>query len=73
MSVDRATYCEGEWRTLAQCHDAAWFDGGFYLRVEWGGDILRSENGSSFQRVYRDPDEHTAYKTITFAEGYVAP
>ena len=73
MDLEQATYCEGQWRSLSQCHDAAWFDGGFYLRVEWGGEILRSTNGANFQRVYRDPDEHTAYKTITFAEGYVAP
>jgi hypothetical protein len=73
MDIEQGTYCEGQWRSLSQCHDAAWFDGGFYLRVEWGGEILRSANGSNFQRVYEDPDEHTAYKTITFAEGYVAP
>ena len=73
MDIEQGTYCEGQWRSLSQCHDAAWFDGGFYLRVEWGGEILRSESGSNFQRVYKDPDEHTAYKTITFAEGYVAP
>jgi hypothetical protein len=73
MNVEKATYCEGAWKTLSQCHDAAWFDGGFYLRVEWGGTIQRSETGSNFQQVYRDPDEHTAYKTITFAQGYVAP
>jgi len=73
MDVEQATYCEGEWRSLSGCHDAAWFDGGFYLRVEWGGEILRSETGSNFQRVYRDPKQHTPYKTITFAEGYVAP
>jgi hypothetical protein len=73
MDIEQGTYCEGQWRSLSQCHDAAWFDGGFYLRVEWGGEILRSTNGSSFQRVYKDPQEHTPYKTITFAEGYVAP
>jgi hypothetical protein len=73
IDIEQGTYCEGQWRSLSQCHDAAWFDGGFYLRVEWGGEILRSESGSNFQRVYKDPDEHTAYKTITFAEGYVAP
>jgi hypothetical protein len=73
MNVDDATYCEGQWRTLAQCHDAIWFDGGFYLRVEWGGQIQRATTGSDFRRVYQDPDEHTAYKTISFAQGYVAP
>jgi hypothetical protein len=73
MNVADATYCERQWRTLAQCHDAAWFDGGFYLRVEWGGQIQRSTDGSDFSRVYQDPDEHTAYKSITFAQGYVAP
>jgi hypothetical protein len=73
MNVEDATYCEGEWRTLAQCHDAAWFDAGFYLRVEWGGHIQRSTDGSDFRSVYQDPDEHTGYKTITFAQGYVAP
>jgi hypothetical protein len=73
MNLDDATYCEGQWRPLAQCHDAAWFEPGFYLRVEWGGQIQRSSDGSTFDRVYQDPDEHTAYKTITFAQGYVAP
>jgi hypothetical protein len=73
MSVDDATYCEGAWKTLAQCHDATWFQDGFYLTVEWGGQIRRSTNGQNFQTVYTDDQENTLYKACAMAEGYVAP
>jgi hypothetical protein len=73
LGVDDGTYCDGQWRSLADCHDAAWFDGGFYLHAEWGGEIQRSPTGANFKRVYLDPKQHTAYKSFTFAEGYVIP
>lgn len=73
MTVDDATYCEGAWKTLAECHDATWFPDGFYLAVEWGGQIRRSTNGQSFQTVYTDSQENTLYKACAMAEGYVAP
>jgi len=68
-----ASYCAGKWQALSDCHDAAWFEPGYYLQAEWGGQIRRSPDGAKFTRVYQDPDEHTAYKSFTFAEGYVAP
>lgn len=73
MGIEEATYCEGSWKTLAECHDATWFDDGFYLKVEWGGQIRRSTNGQSFQTVYTDDQENTLYKASAMAEGYVAP
>lgn len=73
LGVSKGTYCEGEWRSLTDCHDAAWFEPGFYLHAEWGGDIRRSVTGSNFQTVYNDPEEHTAYKSFTFASGFVRP
>ncbi len=73
MSVDDATYCEGAWKTLGQCHDATWFEDGFYLSVEWGGQIRRSTNGQNFQTVYTDDQDNTLYKACAMAEGYVAP
>jgi len=73
MGVEDATYCEGAWRSLSDCHDAAWFDDGFYLTVEWGGEILRSTTGDDFETVYRDDEDNTLYKSCAVAEGYVAP
>jgi hypothetical protein len=73
LGIANGTYCDGEWRSLSDCHDAAWFEPGFYLHAEWGGQIRRSTTGSNFQNVYEDPDEHTAYKSFTFARGYVRP
>jgi hypothetical protein len=73
MSITEATYCEGTWKTLSDCHDAAWFEDGFYLSVEWGGQIRRSTNGQNFQSVYVDSEENTLYKACAVAEGYVAP
>jgi hypothetical protein len=73
MPMEDATYCEGAWRTSSQCHGAAWFDDGFYLTVEWGGQIRRSTSGQSFQTVYDDSQENTLYKACAMAEGYVAP
>ncbi len=72
MGIDDATFCEGTWKSLADCHDAAWFDDGFYLTVEWGGEIRRSTSGQNFQTVYRDDEENTLYKSCAVAEGYVA-
>lgn len=73
MGIDNATYCENEWKSLDDCHDAAWFDDGFYLIPEWGGDIRRSTTGSNFQNVYSDDQENTLYRARAVAEGYVAP
>jgi hypothetical protein len=73
MGIDNATYCEGEWRTLEECHDAWWFDDGYYILPEWGGQIRRSTTGSSFTTVYTDDQENTFYRARAVAEGYVAP
>jgi hypothetical protein len=73
MGIANATYCENAWKSLEDCHDAAWFDDGFYLIPEWGGDIRRSTTGSNFQRVYADDQENTLYRARAVAEGYVAP
>jgi hypothetical protein len=73
MTVTEATYCENAWKTLSQCHDATWFADGFYLSVEWGGQIRRSTNGENFETVYEDSQENTLYKACAMAEGYVAP
>ena len=73
MGIDNATFCEGEWRTLDECHDAWWFDDGYYLVPEWGGDIRRSTTGSNFQTVYSDDQSNTLYRARAVAEGYAAP
>jgi hypothetical protein len=73
MGIDNATYCEGEWRTLDECHEAWWFDDGYYILPEWGGVIRRSTTGSSFQTVYSDDQENTFYRARAVAEGYAAP
>lgn len=73
MGIDNATYCENDWKSLDECHEAAWFDDGFYLIPEWGGDIRRSTTGSNFQNVYSDNQQNTLYRARAVAEGYVAP
>jgi hypothetical protein len=73
MDVANATYCEGQWRTLAACHDAWWLDDGFYILPEWGGQIRRSTTGSNFKTVYTDDQENTLYRARAVAEGYAAP
>jgi hypothetical protein len=73
MGIDNATFCEGDWKSLADCHDAWWFDDGFYLLPEWGGQIRRSTTGSSFTTVYTDDQKNTLYRERAVAEGYVAP
>jgi len=73
MGIDNATFCEGKWQTLAACHDAWWFDDGYYILPEWGGQIRRSSTGTSFKTVYTDDQENTLYRARAVAEGYVAP
>ena len=73
MGIDQATYCEGQWRTFGQCHEAWWSDDGYYILPEWGGLIRRSTTGSSFKTVYTDDQKNTLYQARAVAEGYVAP
>jgi len=73
MGIDDATYCEGEWRTFEQCHEAWWSDDGYYILPEWGGLIQRSTTGSNFKTVYTDDQQNTFYQARAVAEGYVAP
>jgi hypothetical protein len=68
-----ATYCEGTFKSFSDCQQASWFEAGFYLLPEWGGDIRRAANGSSFKTVYSDDKRNTLYKATAVAEGYVAP
>jgi hypothetical protein len=68
-----ATYCEGTFKNFADCHQAEWFEDGFYLVPEWGGDIRRSPTGQSFKTVYSDDESNTLYRARAIAQGYVAP
>ena len=72
LGIDEATYCEDTWKTLDECHGAAWFDGA-YFREEWGGYILRSTDGEDFEEVYEDDQSNTLYRSRAMAEGFVAP
>lgn len=71
--IEDATYCEGRWKSLKECFDAAWFDAGFYLLDEWGGYIRRSTTGQGFKNVYADDQKNTLYRSRALAQGYVAP
>lgn len=71
--LNSATYCEGEYRDFSECHESAWFDDGFYLFPEWGGEIRWSTNGEDFETVYRDDQDNTLYRARAVAEGYVIP
>lgn len=73
MGIDQATYCEGQWRTFGQCHEAWWSEDGYYILPEWGGLIRRSTTGSNFKTVYTDDQQNTFYQARAVAEGYVAP
>jgi hypothetical protein len=70
--IQEATYCENTWKSLADCKDAAWYDGA-YLRADWQGKISRSTNGTSFSTVYNDDQRNTLYRSRAMAAGYVAP
>lgn len=70
--VSEATYCDGSWKSQVDCFNAAWFDGA-YLRSDWQGKISRSENGSTWNRVYDDDEQNTLYQSRAIAAGYVAP
>jgi hypothetical protein len=70
--VSQATFCADAWKSAAACFDAAWFDGA-YLRADWQGKISRSDNGSSWTKVYDDDQKNTLYQPRAIAPGYVAP
>ncbi len=70
--ISEATYCADTWKSQGDCFDAAWF-GGAYLRSDWQGKISRSENGSSWTKVYEDNEQNTLYQSRAMAAGYVAP
>jgi hypothetical protein len=71
--IQDATYCEGQWKSLKECFNAAWFDAGYYLLDEWGGFIRRSPNGQGFKNVYADDQQNTLYRSRALAQGFAAP
>jgi hypothetical protein len=71
--IQDATYCEGQWKSLKDCFNAAWFDAGYYLLDEWGGFIRRSTNGQAFKNVYADDQQNTLYRSRALAQGFAAP
>ncbi len=70
--ISEATYCADTWKSQADCFNAAWFSGA-YLRPDWQGKISRSENGSTWTKVYEDNEQNTLYQSRAMAAGYVAP
>ena len=71
--VSEGTYCLGAYMNRADCHQAAWFEDGFWLNVQWGGTILRSTDGKKFDTVFQDEHDYTVYQARAFTAGYVAP
>lgn len=70
--LQEATFCEGTWKSLADCHDASWW-GGAYFRSEWQSKVTRSTTGSDFVVVHDDPSNNTLYRPRAMAAGWVAP
>lgn len=70
--VEQATFCEGAWKSRAECHDASWF-GGAYFQSIWQSRVSRSTDGTSFVVVHDDPSNNTLYQPRAIAEGWVAP
>jgi len=71
--VSEGTYCLGSFMNRTDCHQAAWFEEGFWLNVQWGGTILRSTDGKKFDTVFMDEHDYTVYQGRVFTAGYVAP
>jgi hypothetical protein len=71
--VSQGTYCLGSFMNRSDCHQAAWFEEGFWLNVQWGGTILRSTDGKKFETVFQDEHDYTVYQGRVFTTGYVAP
>jgi hypothetical protein len=63
--------CKGELRAEAEC--PGFFTDGVFLRGEWKGQVMRSTNGTSWQRTYTDPYDNTTFTDYSFAVGRVAP
>jgi hypothetical protein len=67
-----ATYCEGEWRSFSDCHEAHWFDG-YYFRGVWSNRIERSSDGQNWSVVWEDGEgDNVPYRARAMARGEVA-
>jgi len=71
--VSEGTYCLGAFMNRSDCHDATWFEDGFWLNVQWPGGIVRSTDGKKFETVFTDERDYTVYQGRAFTPGYVAP
>jgi hypothetical protein len=71
-ALDRATFCDGQWRSKAACRDASWF-GGFYFQSVWQSKVTRADGVGPFAVVHDDPSNNTLYQSRSMAEGLVAP
>jgi len=71
--VSEGTYCLGAFRNRSDCHEAAWFEDGFWLNMKSPGLILRSTDGNKFDTVFTDDRNYTIYDSRVFTPGYVAP
>lgn len=70
--VEQATFCEGTWKSRADCHGASWFQGAYFQSI-WQSRVSRSVDGNSFLVVHDDPSNNTLYQPRAIAEGWVAP
>ena len=67
-----ATYCESEWRSFADCHEAHWIDG-YYFRGVWSNRIERSSDGQTWSVVWEDGEgDNVPYRARAMARGEVA-
>lgn len=62
--------CKGGLTAQTDC--PAFFTDGIFLRGEWAGQIMRSTNGTSWSRVYTDPNDNTTFTDYSFAVGPVS-
>jgi len=77
--ITRVRYCDGHLHSQADCPGFCqggdctgeiWLDGGILLRGDWPGKISRSTDGKTWQTVFNDPNQNTAYR---FGAGFAAP
>jgi hypothetical protein len=70
LGVQRATWCEGAYRSESDCYGSSWFDGA-YFRTQWPDRIERSPDGIDWETVYTDPEQNSLYQPRAIAQGFI--
>lgn len=68
--IDKARWCDG---LVPESECPGFYHEGVLLRAEWGGNILRSTDGSDWSTQYDDDFGNNLFTSYSFAVGRVAP